>query len=101
MVYFSYWVGPCLGAIVAAGFYKLLKILDYLTVLGPEDQAPTDMTTASTSGGAPAKTSGNQAASQAYEEEAKASGPTFAVQGAGLGDLLTHGDPANVSSVWL
>ncbi|ORX35963.1 aquaporin-like protein [Kockovaella imperatae] len=32
-----YWLGPALGATIAAGFYKMLKVLQYETVLGPED----------------------------------------------------------------
>jgi aquaporin related protein len=34
-----YWVGPALGATLAAGFYKMLKWLQYETVLGPEADA--------------------------------------------------------------
>ncbi|KGB77441.1 aquaporin rerated protein, other eukaryote [Cryptococcus deuterogattii 99/473] len=32
-----YWVGPGLGAILAAGFYSLLKFLEYESVPGPEE----------------------------------------------------------------
>nr|ODN83871.1 hypothetical protein L203_05271 [Cryptococcus depauperatus CBS 7841] len=37
-----YWVGPCLGSILATGFYKLLKWLEYETVLEPEVRATLD-----------------------------------------------------------
>ena len=42
----------------------------------------------------------NVAAGKMYEDDATAKGPTMAIQGAGLGDLLTHGAPANVSHSW-
>jgi len=32
-----YWVGPILGAIVAAGFYKFIKILEYETANPDQD----------------------------------------------------------------
>uniref|UniRef100_A0A0K3CE49 FGENESH: predicted gene_5.206 protein n=1 Tax=Rhodotorula toruloides TaxID=5286 RepID=A0A0K3CE49_RHOTO len=32
-----YWVGPFLGTLLAAGFYKFIKYLEYETVLGPEE----------------------------------------------------------------
>ncbi|OLL22259.1 Aquaporin-1 [Neolecta irregularis DAH-3] len=32
-----YWVGPYLGAILAAGFYKMLKVLEYETVMPGQD----------------------------------------------------------------
>jgi aquaporin related protein len=34
-----YWVGPGLGAMVAVGFYKLIKVLEYETVNPPADVA--------------------------------------------------------------
>nr|ODN96791.1 aquaporin rerated protein, other eukaryote [Cryptococcus depauperatus CBS 7855] len=37
-----YWVGPCLGSILATGFYNLLKWLEYETVLEPEVRATLD-----------------------------------------------------------
>jgi hypothetical protein len=101
----SYWLGPALGATVAAGFYKFIKYLEYETVLGPEQegdapasgQAPTQGTMLS--GGAPAMTGPNVAAGRMYEDASASKGPTMAIQGAGLGDLLTHGAPANVSRI--
>jgi aquaporin rerated protein, other eukaryote len=35
-----YWVGPALGATIAAAFYALLKWFHYETVLGPETDQP-------------------------------------------------------------
>jgi len=99
----SYWLGPALGATVAAGFYKFIKYLEYETVLGPEDgDAPARPSgAAGTSGGAPTMTGPNTAAGTMYEEKAESKGPTMAVMGTGLGDLLTHGDPADVSEALL
>ena len=34
-----YWVGPLLGAAIAAGFYKFLKIMEYETVQAPAAKA--------------------------------------------------------------
>jgi aquaporin related protein len=98
----SYWLGPALGATVAAGFYKFIKYLEYETVLGPEDgdaPAPSRGPAQGSmlSGGAPAMTGPNVAAGKMYEEASASKGPTMAIQGAGLGDLLTHGAPSNVS----
>lgn len=98
----SYWLGPALGATVAAGFYKFIKYLEYETVLGPEDgdaPAPSRGPAQGSmlSGGAPAMTGPNVAAGKMYEDASASKGPTMAIQGAGLGDLLTHGAPSNVS----
>ncbi|TXT11248.1 hypothetical protein VHUM_01999 [Vanrija humicola] len=34
--FWIYWVGPILGSLLAAGFYKLLKLVRYETNLGPD-----------------------------------------------------------------
>lgn len=77
-----YWVGPALGAIIAAGFYKMLKWLQYETVLGPE----TDEVV-------PAPHSGNPGQLHDVEKTAGTSNDQggFAVTGPGLSDLLTEG----------
>lgn len=36
-----YWVGPILGALVAAGFYKFIKMLEYETANPDQDAAET------------------------------------------------------------
>jgi aquaporin related protein len=99
LVRLSYWLGPALGACVAAGFYKFIKYLEYETVLGPEADADDTRPSgaAGTSGGAPTMTGPNTAAGGMYEDKSKSKGSTMAVMGTGLGDLLTHGNPADVS----
>jgi len=74
-----YWLGPALGATIAAGFYKMLKWLQYETVLGPEDG---DVVPAP---GAAPMDSTNPAS------DAEKGGKTMDVSGPGLGDLLTAG----------
>jgi len=78
-----YWLGPILGASLAAGFYKLLKWLQYETVLGPEDGE-----TAPAAGSAGIidveKTAGTGAATN--------TSGLMDVSGPGLGDLHTHGN---------
>ncbi|BGP01321.1 hypothetical protein NBRC10513v2_002275 [Rhodotorula toruloides] len=37
-----YWVGPALGALVASGFYHLIKYLEYETVLADDDSDDED-----------------------------------------------------------
>ncbi|BGO90161.1 hypothetical protein NBRC10512_002554 [Rhodotorula toruloides] len=37
-----YWVGPALGALVASGFYHLIKYLEYETVLSEDDEDEED-----------------------------------------------------------
>ncbi|GAA5882135.1 hypothetical protein JCM16303_005620 [Sporobolomyces ruberrimus] len=34
--HYIYWVGPALGAIIASGFYRFIKFLEYETCLGPD-----------------------------------------------------------------
>ncbi|WVQ97426.1 hypothetical protein IAU59_004539 [Kwoniella sp. CBS 9459] len=94
-----YWVGPALGATIAAGFYKMLKWLQYETVLGPEtdSEEPPRPAQLSTSGVAPGTAGGiiggSIGAGGVHDEEkaAESGGRTMAVTGPGLGDLLTEG----------
>lgn len=37
-----YWIGPILGSLLAAGFYKMMKVLHYETVV-PDQDADTDV----------------------------------------------------------
>lgn len=73
-----YWLGPALGATLAAGFYKFLKVLQYETVLGPE----TDEMQRTPSGNGPHGPD--------VEKQAPKAG-TMVISGPGLGDLLTEG----------
>ncbi|GHJ90260.1 hypothetical protein NliqN6_6662 [Naganishia liquefaciens] len=109
--HYIYWLGPALGATIAAGFYKFIKFLEYETVLGPEaddeaaaaksrSQGVTNMNQA-VPGGANSLTGGaitapGMLASSGRTATATSvpSGPTMANQGTGLGDLLTHDEPA-------
>lgn len=92
-----YWLGPLMGAALAAGFYKFIKYLEYETVLGPEadEDKPKNLNQAGQ--GVPALTGG---AVPAQSMITPTSAPdttgktTLATQGAGLGDLLTHGPAA-------
>ncbi|GAA6004742.1 hypothetical protein JCM11491_002213 [Sporobolomyces phaffii] len=34
--HYIYWVGPALGALIASGFYRFIKFLEYETCLGPD-----------------------------------------------------------------
>lgn len=121
-----YWVGPCLGAIIAAGFYKsafpffffsapsthfslrtVLKWLQYETNLGPEDEANTNNPSQLATPGATMIP-----VSQINEKKPALGGrqPTLGgrqpstqtgmdVVGPGLGDLLTASDgPRNGQS---
>ncbi|GAA6052276.1 hypothetical protein JCM3770_007415 [Rhodotorula araucariae] len=87
-----YWLGPAMGAALAAGFYKLLKALQYETVLGEEsgDLSTARMTSefikqhlAQAGHIAPA------APAPAPAEEPE-QGEGHKVQGPGLSDLLTR-----------
>ncbi|WWC86284.1 uncharacterized protein L201_001157 [Kwoniella dendrophila CBS 6074] len=90
-----YWLGPCLGAIIAAGFYKMLKWLQYETVLGPESDADTESPkplVVSQAGGAVHQDNSRHPNAVRDEEKAtESNGRTLAVTGPGLGDLLTAG----------
>jgi aquaporin related protein len=86
---------------LAAGFYKMLKWLQYETVLGPEDGPPPQPTSMAGTMGA----NGELAAPGKMIDEEKAiegnNAGTMAVSGPGLGDLLT--EPAmngGVSSIY-
>ncbi|KAK4683844.1 hypothetical protein P7C73_g6376, partial [Tremellales sp. Uapishka_1] len=77
-----YWLGPAMGATLAAGFYKMLKWFQYETVLGPEeddDEIIQRQRSAAAGGNADDVEKGSQ----------KAGG--FALSGPGLGDLHTEG----------
>ena len=73
-----YWVGPGVGSILAAGFYKLLKFLQYETVLGPESDG--------------AKLTPTISGATAVDEERNIESGNVDIQGPGLGDLLTRGE---------
>ncbi|ORY23218.1 aquaporin-like protein [Naematelia encephala] len=86
-----YWLGPALGATIAAGFYRMLKWLQYETVLGPEteeDESP--------------KTSGPANGGTQDIEKTAGTGPTapagrtLALSGPGLADLHTEGPNSGV-----
>ncbi|GAA6023064.1 hypothetical protein JCM10207_007706 [Rhodosporidiobolus poonsookiae] len=102
-----YWVGPALGATIAAGFYRFIKWLEYETVFGPEDAAaPTLQAPATTmlgSTGAPAGPAAAPATSGAGEKPAPSAAEEQTggvdVQGPGLGDLFTAGPTQAVYSL--
>jgi aquaporin related protein len=85
-----------MGASLAAGFYKLLKILQYETVLGDSDtdsKAPSSKSKGdeeknidAPGGAAPGESSGS-----------KGGDGTWQVSGPGLGDLHTTGEYNDVS----
>jgi aquaporin related protein len=85
-----------MGASLAAGFYKLLKILQYETVLGDSDTDSKDLSSKSkgdeeknidaSGGAAPGGSSGS-----------KGEDGTWQVSGPGLGDLHTTGEYNDVS----
>ncbi|GAA6059816.1 hypothetical protein JCM10212_003728 [Sporobolomyces blumeae] len=101
-----YWVGPYLGSTLAAGFYRFIKWLEFETVLGPEDDGDSPRSKkvgqlaapAENLLGTPAATS--EKASTDEEPKGALGGLTqIAVQGPGLGDLLTEGDGAQVMNL--
>ncbi|WVQ85388.1 hypothetical protein IAT38_007553 [Cryptococcus sp. DSM 104549] len=89
-----YWVGPCLGASLAAGFYKLLKWLKYETVLAEPEEATLPTVDPSSPVSKDFSVSSH---SQIDEEKTHATAVagskqqgTMAVTGPGLDDLLTR-----------
>jgi len=107
-----YWLGPVMGATLAAGFYRFIKWLEFETVLGPEDDdapksklaqlvAPAQNlidnmgpTLKNEKAGLPA--SEEFAPATVVDTTAAPDSSATAVQGPGLGDLLTEGDPQQV-----
>ncbi|GAA5830648.1 hypothetical protein JCM3766R1_003374 [Sporobolomyces carnicolor] len=101
-----YWLGPLLGSTLAAGFYRFIKWLEFETVLGPEDDGETAKSKLGQLA-APAQNlldnlkpgSGEKNETPVAADTASTigpAGPAIAVQGPGLGDLLTEGDGAQV-----
>lgn len=97
-----YWLGPILGATLAAGFYKLLKWLQYETVLGPEDGEPAPKPSKKNG----AKNSDPGAGLMMDEEkhiegdgnQKKNNSGTMAVSGPGMGDYhMEEGTSGGVS----
>ncbi|GAA5910421.1 uncharacterized protein JCM6883_003000 [Sporobolomyces salmoneus] len=101
-----YWLGPLMGSTLAAGFYRFIKWLEFETVLGPEDD---DNSAKGKLGqlAAPAQnlldnhtpsksTEKTEAPLTAQDGAGPANATIVAVQGPGLGDLLTEGDGAQV-----
>lgn len=104
-----------MGACIAAGFYKLLKWLQYETVLGPED-GDTTLPSAgkadkqeeqaakhaakggddSSSGDREDKTGGERPKAPRQASKMSTKGMTLGVQGPGIGDLLTEGPQAQL-----
>ncbi|GAA5868097.1 hypothetical protein JCM8547_003342 [Rhodosporidiobolus lusitaniae] len=104
-----YWLGPALGATIAAGFYKFIKFLEYENVLGPEDpvpaaNAPTQLQAPGATllgGPSPASSARPQPTTSMGEKPvppAEQSG-NVDVQGPGLADLLTAGPTEQVFSL--
>ncbi|KZP20407.1 aquaporin-like protein [Athelia psychrophila] len=82
-----YWVGPLLGATIAAGFYKTLKLLQYETVLGPEADGEGE-------GSKGVSIIIENSAGVVHDQEKKGSSgnvKTLAISGPGLADLHTEG----------
>ncbi|GAA5889896.1 hypothetical protein JCM8208_001161 [Rhodotorula glutinis] len=110
-----YWLGPAMGATLAAGFYKFIKWLEFETVLGPEDgeNQPAAQKVQAASGGLGAppttmmgaqpsttttigeKHSSSGSASARPRNDGKL-GATAKAQGPGIPDLLTKGDSTAV-----
>jgi aquaporin related protein len=109
-----YWLGPALGATIAAGFYKLLKVLQYETVLGLEDgeeatpasQGDEENNITGAGNGGQKKNEGVDGGKPEMENEKLGKGVnkggnqrqgSWKVSGPGLGDLHTAGEYNDVS----
>ncbi|GAA5884678.1 hypothetical protein JCM6882_005346 [Rhodosporidiobolus microsporus] len=73
-----YWLGPFIGSAIAAGLYRVLRILEYETVMGPEPETcgndhPLGQTVSA---------GGSSAAGTTHER--------YLVEGTGFGNLLEH-----------
>ncbi|BFZ60460.1 hypothetical protein YB2330_001496 [Saitoella coloradoensis] len=121
-----YWVGPGLGALLASTFYKFIKWLQYEDVnpdqdldqeeidnkrmasrflaehpeLSPQNSRVLAAHARANAGGAPGAGAGAGADGlddgQESSEGKRTSGPTMGIQGPGMMDLLTKGNPADV-----
>ncbi|GAA5889867.1 hypothetical protein JCM8208_001151 [Rhodotorula glutinis] len=114
-----YWLGPAMGATLAAGFYKFIKWLEFETVLGPEDAenqpaaqrkqqqldqagglgAPSSTMMGDSPAGAAVGGGGDNALEKVPTQESSSGGilaGMMKAQGPGLGDLLTEGDATAV-----
>jgi len=83
-----------MGASLAAGFYKLLKILQYETVLGENDPDSKDL-----SGKGDEEKNIDSSGGAIQDGPSKSSGADgdWQVSGPGLGDLHTAGETTEVS----
>ncbi|BGP23753.1 hypothetical protein JCM10295v2_002654 [Rhodotorula toruloides] len=81
--HYIYWIGPALGALLAALFYKLIKWLEYESVMGPDH--PDYATARATS------TMVSESLGLAPAPHGCSTGQgTTHVQGPGMGDYLTR-----------
>lgn len=84
-----------MGASLAAGFYKLLKVLQYETVLGESDPESKDLSGKINDEEKRIDSSGG--AVQGDSDNSKGGDGTWQVSGPGLGDLHTTGEYNDVS----
>uniref|UniRef100_A0A0K3C7V8 BY PROTMAP: gi/472588445/gb/EMS25917.1/ water channel [Rhodosporidium toruloides NP11] gi/647396237/emb/CDR38261.1/ RHTO0S03e07030g1_1 [Rhodosporidium toruloides] n=1 Tax=Rhodotorula toruloides TaxID=5286 RepID=A0A0K3C7V8_RHOTO len=77
-----YWLGPVLGATIAAGFYRFIKFLEYETVLGPEPSEECHHPVLQLSPSA-TPSAGNVPAGEGVDPS-----EGYMIEGTGFGDLL-------------
>ncbi|BGP30655.1 hypothetical protein JCM10296v2_002412 [Rhodotorula toruloides] len=77
-----YWLGPVLGATIAAGFYRFIKFLEYETVLGPESSEECHHPVLQLSPSA-TPSAGNVLAGEGVDPS-----EGYMIEGTGFGDLL-------------